>query len=341
MLIYLFVIILITFYHYISVNKTERYGKSDYKYIFYICLIFVMLAALRWIVPGTDIEGYMGDYVKMQISSFRDLWANWHGNYIVYYSICKIFSFTSLPYQFWFAFVQLVIVSGFVRMINYLSSDRIICLLLYFTVGVFTFSITGLKQALAMGFVWHSYACMCNKNYLWTIIFSILAFYSHKTSVIFMLSFVLLLLQNRGRFYTYVASIAIILITILPSQVLSFMTNYLGDEHYLGALQSNNSYSYTTLLFFLLLFSIAFFSRCKEYKNSTLIITMAAISVALNLFSQVVSHAFRLALYYTPFLIIMVSNRVKNRCVIYIVILIVSFYMLYTNRSFPYKFFWQ
>lgn len=339
MLVYLLVILLIIIFRNRLGLAPNLYSKNENMYVIITCSIFVLLAALRWIIPGTDIEGFVGDYRRMQIYSYSEIWENWRGNYVVYYSICKIFGATSLPYQFWFGFVQLVAVSGFVRIINRFSLDRLFCLLLYFTMGLFAFSIVALKQAFAMGLVWHAYAFLYDKKYMWAILLAILAYYSHKTSAIFILSFAMLFM--RKRIYSIITILIILAIALAPSYLLSFISTALGDEHYSSYLQNDGAYSYTVFLFNLALFSIAYFTKHKFLRHSQFIISMASIALVINLFSQVSASAFRLAFYYTPFLIIFVSNNVQDRNLRLLVMLFTSFFLLYTGRQYPYQFFWQ
>ena len=340
MLVYLFVLLLIIIFRNRLGTNPSLYAKNENKYVIITCAIFILLAALRWIIPGTDIEGYVGDYRRMQTYSYSEIWENWQGNYVVYYFLCKVFGTTSLSYHFLFGLVQFVTVSGFVRIINRFSIDRLFCLFLYFTIGLFSFSITGLKQAFAMGLVWHAFAFMFDKKYLWSIAFALLAFYSHKTSAIFMLSFALLFMQNVRHLYNMIVTAAIVVLIIAPTRVLSILSNSLGDEHYLLNM-GDSSYAYTALLFYLLLFIIAYSSKSEIKQHSSLVVSMSVIFLTVNLFAQVTADAFRLALYYMPFLIIFVSNKVRDRNMALTVIVLSSIYLLYTSRDFLYKFFWQ
>lgn len=344
MFVYFLVILTIVYLRInVGVSTNDRIVQ---RYSIIVCLLFVLLASLRWIIPETDVEAYMFDYERMASYSFGDIFKQWDGNYITYYCLCKLFKLIGLPYRFWLGFVQIVSISGFIKLVNRYSSDKILSLLLYFTVGLFSFSINGLKQALAMGLVWYALSFISDKKYLYAVIFSVLAFFAHKTSAFFMLSFVMFFMKGMRRIYMIIIVIMTIAVAIIPSQILNFLTASLGEERYGNYLGSEGGYSYVTFIFYLMLFFIGFISKNKKDLSnisglSQFVSSLAIIAVVANLFAQISATSFRLALYYTPFLAFYVSNKVQDKNVRLFVMVFTAFFFLYTSRSLPYKFFWQ
>lgn len=342
MIIYLLVISIILL---LNNNLKNSFSKKNERlYCYIVFSILIILAAIRYVIPGTDASGYVEYYNAMNSLDWSEVSQKWNRNYVAYFYLCKAFSYTHLPYQFWFGFVELLYITGFLRLINKFSVDKLFSIFLFFTIGLFTFSFYGLKQVVAMAFVWHAFAFFNDKKYFSAAIFSLIAFYCHKTSAFFILSYLLALLKNLRFFNIIIASLAIIIIAA-PSLLFSFLANSVEDEHYLLYMNDSSEATHTVMILYSLLFVIAcYYSLKKDYPktvNDKMVMGLAFVSVVVQLLSQVSGTAFRLALYYTPFLLIMLSNNVKNKSVRICVIIFMTIFMLYTGRSFPYRFFWQ
>lgn len=341
MIVYLSVIVIILFFRNNLQNSYSK--KKEKRYCVIVYTVLAILAGMRYVLPGTDMAGYMEYYNTINSFSWGDIIENWNGNYIVYYYLCKLFSFSGLPYQFWFAFIEAIFLSGFARLINRLSSDKLMSIFLLFTIGLYTFSFNGMKQVLAMALVWHSFAFFYDKKLLWTVIFAVLAFFSHKTAAFFIMAYALFFLRNIKLFYIIIIALTSTVIAA-PGVFMSFMAESVNDEQYLMYLGESSTTTFTVFAVYLLLF-IAAVSSQKRSQNSSIdnnVITgLAFISVVVQLFSQVSGTAFRLALYYSPFMAIMIGNNVKNKSVRIAIVCFLTVFMLYTGRQFPYKFFWQ
>lgn len=349
MLIYLIVIIVLFVMH--SNLQTEsnvtRRIKLEHSYVRSICTLFIILAALRYVMPGTDADGYMGWYMMMPKITFDEVLEERDLSYI-YYLSSKIFSLMGLSYHFWFAFLELLYLSAFIRIINRFSVDNLLCIFLFFTIGLFSFSMNGLKQTLAMCIIWHGFIDSYDKKYVRALIMVAFAYYCHKSSMVFLMAYIMLFIRNLKTIYYAIFVASLSMLVFSHSAVLESLAAYMGDEHYIDYLNDQKGYAATTFIFYLILFGIAYFAKNKkmiyktEEKDVRIVIGLAAISVFSQIFAFRVATAFRLSLYFTPFLIIYLSNKIRgNKEITLIVFVIASVWLLYTSRSFPYKFFWQ
>jgi hypothetical protein len=50
-----------------------RQSKLERQYVFWATSVLVLLAALRWVIPGSDADGYMGSYRGMSQMSFAEV----------------------------------------------------------------------------------------------------------------------------------------------------------------------------------------------------------------------------------------------------------------------------
>ena len=128
------------------------------------------------------------------------------------------------------------------------------------------------------------------------------------------------------------------------SSVLVQLTEIMGDDRYALYLEGEGGYSASLFVFYLILLGIAFFANKQKEasKDSRIIIGLAIVTVFCQLFAFRVATAFRLNLFFLPFLIIYISNQLKSKKELqYLIFLFSAVWLLYTSRFFPYKFFWQ
>ena len=344
--------------------------QREKTFVFEACGLFILLAAIRYVIPYSDASGYMEHYEAMSSLSFKEVYESSEVSY-VYFLLSKLFSLSRLSYHFWFAFIELLYVSAFVRMVNKFSEDKILCLFLFYTIGLYSFSFHGLKQILAMVLIWHGFMDIYEKKYLRSAILVVLAYYCHKTSMVFLLAYIMPFIGKFGRLSRV---LIILLSSILVFSYTSVLVQLTGDERYASYLDGREEgYSASQFMFYIILFGVAFYAKNQgmglkkqrivlknrgvglkkqrivlkkqgmSLKDERLIIGLAVITIFSQLFAFRVASAFRLSLYFLPFLIIYISNQLKNtRDVQYLMFFICAIWILYTGRNtFYYKFFWQ
>ncbi|WP_455585733.1 EpsG family protein [Bacteroides sp.] len=345
MLTYLIVIILLLYFRHLHLSTNNTNSKRWY--IILSAGILIFLAAFRYILPGTDIEGYYGKYLDMPSAPLADIW-EYNNIGMGYYTIQKLFSLTNLPYYCWFAFVQLLVLSALLRICNRYTSDSILCLLLYFTTGLFSFTITGLRQALAMGLVWHGLMYIIErKNIKSTLLgasLAVIAFYCHSTVLIMLFAIPIYYLRGVKSFYK-IFFITLILFIVCYRYTLTLFATQLNDEHYMAYLEEGSQSTLSIFLFMLLLFIVPIYYLIanKELlsKDINFVIGLASLAAFSQLFALFIGSAFRLGFYYNPFLFILIIYSLRNnKNMMNIIIFLCSFWLLYTSRTFPYQFMW-
>lgn len=316
--------------------------QKEKTYILEVCELFILLAAIRYLIPTGDAWGYAEEYRSVLGKSFKDVFEEREISY-VYYLLSKLFSLTRLPYHFWFAFVEFFFLSAYVRIVNKFSVDKMLSLFLFYTIGLYDFSFHGLKQIVAMALIWHGFVDSYEKKNWRSAALVFLAYYCHKTSMVFLIAYILPFLERFKRIYYFLIVIVSATLVISYSSVLTQLTDIIGDERYALYFESEQGYTASLFIFYLILFGIAFFANKQkdDSKNNRIIIGLAVMTVFCQLFAFRVASAFRLSLFFLPFLIMYISNQLKyKRDLQYLMFFLCAFWLLYTTQ-FPYKFFWQ
>lgn len=348
-------IIIILLFTQIVSSKRDEFDRqlSDRKFSHAVWVIIVIMAALRKPIEGTDVMGYMLGYMKTFGMSFRDVLAEekWQ-DYMGFYFTSKVFSLTRLPYQFWFGFIEGLYAYALMKFVDRYSKDELLSVLAFVTIGLFSFSLAGLKQVMSMALMMLAFLNFIDKKYWSTALLSIYAYWCHPVGAVFLVSFILYYMRNKKYFITLIA-IFVLLISFFN---MTFFENFIamsGIEHFEMYLEEDESYSYVTLIFYLIVVGLACFGfkkyKLAEYGEARVALGFSIIACGMQFLAYYSPSMFRLAFYFTPFMMILVPNSThyipptEKRIIRLAIISIIIFFHLYTSRSsaYPYSFFWQ
>ena len=356
MLIYLLVILLILIFqsHLSRLPKRASRHKMEVKYLRVVCWILVLLAALRGSTVGSDTIAYVETFNAMPNWSFAYIFIRF-ADYPGYYLLAKTCSLLHLPLQVLFGIVAGIYMYAIYKFINRFSEGKLYSILCFEVIGLYAFSLAGLKQTLSMAFVLLYFISLTDKKYIKTIILALLAYFCHHASLIFLFGVVLYYMRNLRLYYLYLS--VIVVVTLLGTRfVWMNMLDLLDDEHYSEVYLEDKGYSNTTMVFygvcllFLFLFSRNYMKR--RSKESRVVLGMSTLAFAFQAFALVSSAAFRLSFYFLPFMIVgfpndfnRISDANTKRIIKFAVAFMVVFFFVYSNRNggsvVPYRFFWQ
>lgn len=323
---------------------------------FLSALLLITIAALRGSTVGTDTASYVEDYEKVVSLSWAELFEYYSDN-PGYYALSKIFADYGINIQIWFGFVALLYVGSFTRLIKRFAKDVGFSYILFTTLGLYAFSLAGLKQTMAMAITMWSFYFFFNKKYIRFIALVLLAYVFHTSAVVFLLIIpIRIIKQSRG--YYFIIAIVFLMFVYGFDKIINLGLSLLGNEHYVESYIEADEESQGTLTMFFVLFIIQIVSLwyMRRYnlvdKDAKLYFGISFLAVISNIMSLMVASAFRIGLYFCPFSIIMLSNclsmeenpEIRFRLKLGAA-LVFLFFFWYTNRDdssiVPYMFYWQ
>lgn len=319
--------------------------KKENVCLFLLCSILVVMAAFRSDMVGADTAAYRDDYLYLyQFKDFDDIVDRYTISYIGYYGLSKLFNIIGLPVFVWFAFVEVFYLYALMNLINRFSKDKIFSLLVFITIGLFSFSLAGLKQTMGASFVMLAFLSYIDKKYITTIVLSMITYYTHPACLIGLGA---LPLYNIRKTKWFIPLITIICFGIFffSTVLMRSMVGILDNEHFESYLVNDTSYTYVTFIFYAVTTGIAFLNF-KTYNSSEpefakLFLGLSTLGCGIQLLAGVSPSLFRLALLYTPFMTILLPNAAfysKSNITKCILLGCLIFFFLYTNRNTPYSF---
>ena len=348
--IVIIVFLLLAYSKSLSITNPIYKDKYEKKMMVYYVLVLSFLAALKYIVPGTDAEGYWGEYVNMPNYSFSYLYEN-KNDWWAYYFICKIFSFTNLPPHFWFGCLEAFYFGAVMLFINRFSKDKLYSVFLSFTLGYFGFTFSGSKQTLAMGFALFSFVLYHDRKYVWSVLLMLIAYHCHHSSILTVACFFLLHFWNMRSYWV---------LLVLGSLVVIFGGQYfvtrallmMDSEHYSEIYLGNETQYSLVVFFYLLIYVIVAYVwgvgyRKTEKKYSRLFFGGSLLCVVAQSMAQISADYFRLTYYFFPFMMVLVPNALDSvnasnkKLIKSLFAALTIFFLLYTSRNYTYLFMWQ
>ena len=326
-------------------------GNGKKYFVIASCIILLLYAALRAHNLQPDIPVYVEyfrDYSKM---SFNEMIKVFEGDrkdpFYFFFAWC--FSRIFPDAQLWLAFVALSFMSVVGVLIYKESENPLLSFIAFLALAYFEFSLSGLRQTLALSLTMLSYFGIKKKDWKMFVLLVLLASLFHKSALIFLIAYPVAHLK-LGKGHLFIAIIIIAFFLVGKSYIRDLLQKYLIDTQYESYIESTVNLSFSGFIIqgSIFLFSFYYYSRViKKYKNANILYNLSFIGLMFQLFSSMIAEIFRISMYFSIFnillipLAISVEEDLKTRFTETIGVgLILIVYMFMTGIP-QYAFFWS
>lgn len=333
----------------LKLDKTE---KSRRFFCVITAILYFLLAALRSSQVGVDTA----DYVRMfqRVGSWREAITVSNSNKDPFFG-GFLFIIKSICFDYTFLFI---IVAGWFtwnvwRFIYKYSRDPLLSVILLLAFNLYQFSLTGMRQTLAMGFIVLACDLIINKKYKTATAVLLLAALFHKSALLALILLPISFFKKEMN-KTRAAFLAFSMLFVFGarSYIARLLILLIQDRDY--AIQNDNSGTVMLLVFVVLFSMIVLFinhtSSIEEHSGYFMYI--AAIALFFEIFVPVQAVFFRLAFYFLFAFVILVPNTIetqndyKTRLIMKMVIYILMsvqylFFTIGSSGVVPYTFFWN
>lgn len=311
------------------------------KYCYWLMAMLVAVASFHEPEAYSDMLDYIEEYSLLKNMNYSQILDRWN-DYIGYYGLCKVFVTLHIPLRCWLAFAQFIYILAIWKIVDKFSNDKILSLFLYVSMGLFAFSLQGMKQTMGHTFMLYAFYFLTERKYYATIACAVYAYFCHASVMMFMPALLLCYFKDSKYLPLMIAGVVFMFLS-LTSEYLTILVGYSDRDRYLNYLEADNVYAATTYIFFVVMLIMATIGLYKELKGNDglnrLFYGLSIVTIALQFFATSHSFFFRLALLYQPFFYVCLSNAfTKNngrRTFTFLQLLtiaMVAFYFLYSNR---------
>lgn len=348
MYIYVVNLISIFFYSWFYNFTKRKYNLKKYL-VSLMSAQLVLILALRDNTVGVDVDSYFGFFTKMVPNfSIQDFFN--HRFEFGYKFLNKILSYITSNEQVFLAIIAIISIIPVGRFIYKYSKMPFLSYGLYIAFNFYSFTFSGLRQAIAFGIILISYDYIVKKKMTSFVISVLLATLFHRTAFIFYFAYILTKVQINKKILSVIIAINFV-IYITRIYIFEIVIIYLFDSYDIVETGAGN---WIILSTFIISISLLFYKKVTENDSSKNILYMLVIvGVSLMLFSTIGSNVMRMANYYYIFMIILIPevlSSIKNKMFFLFAgyILIIGIFSLHiwflsysdTYQMIPYRFFW-
>ena len=275
--------------------------------IIVMTIIFTCILGFESELSNGDMQLYQNTYQLYQIQSPPRL--DGKKDY-VFQVLCYAFSKTGLNFYIWHALIGIFFVFVVCSFVKKYSSNIYISFIVFIALGQFAFSLSALRQMLAIAFILLSFIFIEQKKAVKFIVLVLIASLFHSTAIVFIIAYPLYMVRLK------VKTIIVMVLGMLVASryirpILDFLLPRIGaQELYYDYLESDTTLSLSGLViaFGILVFSVICLKDDKESKCQGLC-NFAVVSCFFRLLSTFAfAEMFRLSLYFSVFDMILIAE---------------------------------
>lgn len=354
----LFLVTLCALSFFVHLQQVSPENKRKYE-VALLGIVLFLFAALRAPSVGIDVQRYCDTYRQVSGMSYAEILKpseNYNLRDPFFHCFMRTLAYISDNPQLMLAVIGAWVAITFSIFVYHTGGQVLNTFLLFVCLRIYSFTLTGLRQSIAMGFVWLAFVCLQKKKYIWYAVFLILAACFHLSAITFLMALPLVLIKSKnvvlGGVLCFTAA------NILSgNRFVYYISNFLFSERFGGyidtAIESETSFSSTFLLYIALFaFVVLFFKRVEERnENSVSLFNTACFGLMVSFVSQGFPNLFRVAYYFICNLFplftqtVNVSGKQSERTIINTllpVFLIAQYLLMGTSGGTEnYLFFWE
>lgn len=339
----------------ISTKKQRQY------YVVYICLLLILQSGLRNVAVGADTFEYYNQFKYYSSLTWRQILDEYilgtingttkEGGFGLLNKTINLFTNNFQIYLFVIAIFFFTCLGKFIYHNTRTLYDVFMSLCFYELFFYTFFSITGIRQTIAVGITLLAYKYIKQRNLIKFIIFILIASAFHKTSLIFIPFYYIYLIKKRN--IIIYSLLALPFLFVSARAFAGILANLVDDYTWYAESTYANAGGPNYLIMLLLLTVASYFKFNKieiiENSKYTPYINALVITLILSPLVWVDPTLLRLSYYYSIFIIALFprlvdtffsKNDSKSKSIITILVVCVfSFIIIKTNS--PYAFFWQ
>lgn len=329
--------------------------EKEYNNLFLFCSIGILfvISSTRTIWYGSDVIRYINIYQDLTYIDFPSLIESSIGGDMkdpVFYLSSKLISLTGANYRIWLSVISGVFIYSVSRIIKIHSPYPFISVVALISLGYFSFSMTGLRQTIAISIILFSYSFIRERKLLQFIICVILASLFHSSALIFLISYPISFNKIDWK-NILILVFAFLILFISPTFIRSLISLFSWNDTL-----ANYAFRETTLTlsgfiiqFFIFIFYMVFINNILTNNHKDIILfNISFVGLFFQLFATEIAEFFRISMYFSIFNIILIPIAIKSikntnlrRFVYYTVLCALIAYIAWSSAFAGLDFFWN
>lgn len=199
----------------VSFIRTLQYRNTRKIETIYSGVIIFLFAALRGQNVGIDLATYSENYVEIASFSFAEILNssslfNWSRDPI-FWIFMKVLTYISIDPQIMIISVSAIVSVSVSLLIFRFRTDVLLCFLIFICLRYYSFTLTGLRQAVAMSVLYFTFDYLLSKKLLPFVFITSLAAAFHISAITFLMAYPVTLIKKKR--YILIASSIFVIVT--------------------------------------------------------------------------------------------------------------------------------
>ena len=355
---HLVLLLALSFFFYITGGGQSDYNKKTRRLqVILMGMCLFLFAALRSYTVGSDVPTYFQNYSIDADMSYGELLSFRAGRDPVFHVLCHLLSYIDKDPQILLVFVGAIVATGFSYYTYHQKGNVLLFFMLFVGLRMFSFTLSGLRQAVALGLVYVAYIQVTRSKVIKGILLTLIAGLFHTSAFVFLLAYPIIKFKKNGLFVAIV--IGFVVMNLLTSNALvSMIALSTFEERFANyvARSQNMSFDGGFTFYIYLLFFIIMLVSYKQLKEKDAVfpenMRMMTVGVMFAFLGQSMDNVFRIA-YYFIFVIMPIMSQIistivgnkKNEQIVFFLLslaLAIQYLALGTSAGVQdYQFFWD
>jgi hypothetical protein len=324
-------------------------------YCILISFLLLIIAGLRSLSVGIDTHAYVYSYINsLYMYNFEDL-SSFIRSEFLFQFFSKIIRYFSENYTIYLTIIATFYSIVIGRFIYKYSKEPTMSFLMLLSMGYYFFSMTGLRQTIAICFIVIAIDKLIEEKKISFFILVLIAGLFHQSAFIGLLIYILNKLKVNYK-YIFVIGIISLFVYIFGPLIINHIVELFWPTRQYGV----EEYGGTSTIFLLIIISIVSFILMSWKRNidsnflniNSLFIKLVMFSIPIQVLAIYQANSFRVAMYFHIVSIILVPNIINDTedklvrllgYLITITLLLIQFFYFsyYYSGIIPYTFFWE
>ncbi len=167
---------------------SENAANHKKRKVFVMGLILFIFAALRDTTVGIDLPGYAETYEYLSKLSFAEILEWKEGRDPTFSMFGKVLTYISPDPQLLLVTVGAIVAISFSYFAYHQSGNMLVLYILFVTFRMYAFTLTGLRQAIALSLCWIGFVKLQKGQTLWFLLLTVAASLFHASAITFLLA---------------------------------------------------------------------------------------------------------------------------------------------------------
>ncbi len=323
-------------------NKNQR---NIYLIIVWVALVFI--TSFRSYSFYTDTKGYYKFFqmnAEKPLSQLFENVLNGEGKDPVYHLCGALVASIGIDFRGWLVIVSVIYYTGFILVVKRFSNLPFVSVLALTSLSYVFFTMTGIRQTLAMGFTFFAFIKAYDKKFIPFLLFTLLGSCFHSSALIFILAY-FLMHRKIGVLQIVFLAVAMAVCLLFPSAINAVVRELAWNENleqYADVATGLTWFGYAVQLLIGVGSILIAPKYCLKEKEGIALINMLVLGLVFQTFVIRIDGIFRLSMYFNVYSTILLANVIKkqqdekSKQIAYAIVAIVLLAYMFNASQFKY-----